>query len=420
MKLGKMVQADGEAPVNSQLSTLNSQRLTPRIALLTGGGDKPYALGMAAALTSVGINIDFIGSNDLSVPELVSNPRVNFLNLRGDQGQAVSLLPKIVRVVKYYAKLIQYAATAEPRLFHILWNNKFEFFDRTLLMLYYRLLGKRIIFTAHNVNSGKRDSNDSWLNRISLKVQYALSDHIFVHSRGMKNELVADFAVHENRVSVIPFGINNTVPNTSLSSTEAKRRLGMSSTDKTMLFFGNIAPYKGLEYLTAAFTELSSKDRSYRLIITGRPRGGEDYWKQIQCSIMRNGARDRIIERIEYIPDEETEVYFKAADVLVLPYARVFQSGVLFLGYSFGLPAIAADVGNLKEEITEGETGFVFKAGDSSDLGGKIEKYFNSELFRNLETRRAQIKEYANERYSWNKVAAITTTVYSRLLTVDL
>ena len=55
------------------------------MSLLTGGGDKPYALGMAAALTSVGIRVDFIGSDDLSVPELLNNPRVNFLNLRGDQ-----------------------------------------------------------------------------------------------------------------------------------------------------------------------------------------------------------------------------------------------------------------------------------------------------------------------------------------------
>ena len=63
---------------------------------------------------------------------------------------------------------------------------------------------------------------------------------------------------------------------------------------------------------------------------------------------------DRVIAKIEYVPDEETELYFKAADVLILPYTHVFQSGVLFLGYSFGLPAIAADVGSLKEEIIEG------------------------------------------------------------------
>jgi glycosyltransferase involved in cell wall biosynthesis len=184
-----------------------------------------------------------------------------------------------------------------------------------------------------------------------------------------------------------------------------------------MLFFGNIAPYKGLEYLTVAFTELSKKERSYRLIIAGRLKGHEDYWKEIEQGINSNGMRDRILTRIEYIPDEETELYFKAADVLVLPYARVFQSGVLFLSYSFGLPAIAADVGNLKEDIIEGETGFVFKPQNSADLARKIQDYFTSQLFRNLETRRLEIRAYANERYSWDKMAATTITIYSRLLT---
>ena len=129
-----------------------------------------------------------------------------------------------------------------------------------------------------------------------------------------------------------------------------------------------------------------------------------------------NRVRDRVIERIEHVPDEQTELYFKAADVLVLPYTHVFQSGVLFLGYSFGLPAIAADVGNLKDEIIQGETGFVFKSRDASDLARKIDNYFKSELFHNLETRRPQIKRYANERYSWSKVASVTAAVYSKLL----
>jgi glycosyltransferase involved in cell wall biosynthesis len=186
-----------------------------------------------------------------------------------------------------------------------------------------------------------------------------------------------------------------------------------------MLFFGNIAPYKGLEYLTSAFAELLNEDRSYRLIIAGRLKGSEGYWKQIQNGIARSGICDRVIKRIEYIPDEETELFFKAADVLILPYVRVFQSGVLFLGYSFGLPAIASDVGTLKEEIIEGQTGFVFNPQDSSDLASKIDKYFNSELFRDLESRRPEIKNYANERYSWDKVAAITTAIYSRLLASD-
>jgi len=102
--------------------------------------------------------------------------------------------------------------------------------------------------------------------------------------------------------------------------------------------------------------------------------------------------------------------------VLVLPYTRIFQGGVLFLGYGFGLPVIASNVGSLREEIVEGKTGFVFKARDSSDLAGIIGKYFESELFRDLESQRPAIRAYANEGYFWDKVAAITTAVYSDLL----
>jgi glycosyltransferase involved in cell wall biosynthesis len=400
----------------SEPSPFSHQPSAKCVALLTGGGDKPYALGLATALSSGGMLLDFIGSDDLSVPELLDDRRVNFLNLRGDQRPEASPAAKVLRILSYYVKLIRYAATARPKLFHILWHNKFQLFDRTVLMLYYRWLGKKITFTAHNVNAGKRDSNDSFLNRLSLKIQYRLSHHIFVHTAKMKSELVSEFCIPENKVSVIPFGINNTVPNTSLSSPEAKRQLGVSSSDKTMLFFGNIAPYKGLEYLIAAFTEVLRKDGNYRLLIVGKPKGCEDYWKQIQQTIVRSGIRDRVIEKIEYVPDEATELYFKAADVLILPYAHVFQSGVLFLGYSFGLPAIAADVGSLKEEVIEGESGYVFKRRDSADLANAIRRYFASQLFSEIENRRAQIKEYANERYSWDKVAAITKTVYSNLL----
>jgi len=386
-----------------------------KVALLSGGRDKPYGLGLALALSSIGMRLDFVGSDEFSAPELLNNPRVNFLNLREDVPETI-LVKKALRVLVYYLRLIYYAATAKPKLLHVLWNNKFELFDRTLLMLYYKLMGKRLVLTAHNVNARKRDGCDSFLNRLSLGIQYRLSDHIFVHTGRMKDELFSDFGIRESKVSVIPFGINNTVPNTSLSTVEAKRQVGVSSHDKTILFFGNIAPYKGLEYLIAAFTEVLKKDGSYRLIIVGWPKWDDVYWTQVQQTIARSGIRDRVIERIDYIPDEETELYFKAADVLVLPYIHIFQSGVLFLSYNFGLPVIAADVGSLKEEIIEDKTGFMFGPRDSSDLAGTIGKYFESELFRNLETRRHEIKAYANERYSWDKVAGITTRVYSNLL----
>src|SRR5207237_8751439 len=126
-------------------------------------------------------------------------------------------------------------------------------------------------FTRSNVNAGKKAQNDSRVNSNSLKIQYGLTDHIIVHTAKRKSELEVDFGIQKEKVSVIPFGINNTVPNNGLSCAEARRQLGLNTNDKTMLFFGNIAQYKGLEYLIAAFSELLKEDRSYRLLIVRNP-----------------------------------------------------------------------------------------------------------------------------------------------------
>ncbi len=188
------------------------------VALLTGGSDRPYVFGLTTSLTSKGAVLDLIGSDELDSPEFNGKPGVNFLNLRGSQRPDASFVRKLFRLSMYYVKLIRYAATAKPRIFHILWNNKFEAFDRTLLTLYYKFLGKRIVLTAHNVNAGRRDSRDTHLNRLTLQIQYRLADSIFVHTEKMKRELIGEFGVQESRVSVIPFGINNSVPNTRLTT----------------------------------------------------------------------------------------------------------------------------------------------------------------------------------------------------------
>jgi glycosyltransferase involved in cell wall biosynthesis len=387
---------------------------TAAVALLTAGRDRPYALGLATALVAQGIPIDIIGSDDTDCPEWHGNPLVNFLNLRDQQDNA-GLIKKMVRVLAYYFRLMRYTAVTPAKILHILWNNKFEYFDRTLLMFYYKCLGKMIVLTVHNVNAGQRDANDSFLNRLTLKIQYRWCNHIFVHTRKMKAELTSQFGVVDARVSVIPFGINNTVPNTELTTGAAKRKFGIREGEKTLLFFGNIAPYKGLEYLVKAFLELSKESVDYRLMIIGRPKHDEDYWRGLEQLVLSSGNSDRVIRRIEYVPYEETEWFFKAADVLVLPYVEVFQSGVLFLGYSFGLPVLAADVGSLKEEIVEGQTGSTFEARNSAALAKAVRTYFTGDLFRNLPRNRETIRDFANERYSWTRVGETTKSIYATL-----
>ncbi len=386
------------------------------IGLFTGCQDRPYAFGLAMALASKGVCLDVIGSDEVDSPELHATRELHFLNLRGSQRQDAKFARKAWRLLVYYARIIRYVTRAKPKILHILWNNKFEYFDRTLLMLYYKLQGKKIVFTAHNVNQARRDSKDSLLNRFTLRIQYRLTDRIFVHTKKMKNELLDEFGVSEQAVTVIRHPINNAFPDTDLTPAEAKRRLGVLDSERTILFFGRVKPYKGLEHLLAAFQQLVTIDSNYRLIIAGElQRGNEKYLGEIQRTVIREIDRGQIILKIQFIPDEEMEVYLKAADVLVLPYKEIFQSGVLFLSYSFGLPVVATDVGSFREEIVEGKTGFLCRPGDPADLAMTLENYFTSDLYRNLRYRRQELRDYAYAHHSWDAVAELTRKAYEEL-----
>jgi glycosyltransferase involved in cell wall biosynthesis len=286
-------------------------------------------------------------------------------------------------------------------------------------MLLYHLRGRKIVFTVHNVNKGERDGTDSFFNRVTLRVQYSLIDAFFVHTEKMSEALQKGFRVPAQKITVIPFPMNSTPPTTDMSSATARSKLNLGLDERVLLFYGHIAPYKGLHYLIQALSFLR-RDEQYRLLIAGRIKvNAEKYWAEIQRTLDSLDLNSRVLARIEFVPDEETEIYFKAADALVLPYTYIFQSGVLFLGYNYGLPVLAADVGSLKEAIVEGETGFVFRPEDPEDLAKAVERFFESDLYRDLVNRRSRIREFASQRYSWSFVAATTERVYGEVLGSD-
>ena len=387
-----------------------------RVALLTGGVDRPYAFGLAMALVDKNVHLDVIGSDAVDSAEMHNNPKLHFFNLWAPRASKTSAFNKASRVLGHYRSLICYAAASRPRVFHILWNSKIQLFDRTLLMLYYKLLRKRIALTAHNVNQAKRDRQDTWLNRLTLRIQYHLSDHIFVHTQKMKTELLEEFGVADGSVTVIRHPINDAFPDTGTSPARARARLGLGKSEKTILCFGRIKPYKGIEYLLSAFRELALCDERYRLIIAGEvQKGNESYLNSLVRGMEAEIKRGQVILKAEFIPDEDMEIYLKAADVMVLPYKDIFQSGVLFLGYSFGLPVIATDVGSFREEVVEGETGYICKPGDPSDLAKAITTYFASDLYRNLDATRVKIKAYADVHHSWSAVADLTRQAYEKM-----
>jgi len=394
----------------------NANGAAREVALLTGGQDRSYVFGLTTALSRRGVHVNVVGNDRVDNIEFHTSDRITFVD-RGSMRPNASFLAKLFQLTVYYVRLIRYVTFSSPKIVHILRNNKVEYFDRTLLTLYYKCLGKKIVLTAHNVNKAKRDSCDSVLNRLSLGIQYRLTDQIFVHTEKMKSELVQEFGVSPERVVVIPFGINIAVPDTELTAAEAKRRLGIRHDERTILSYGRIVPYKGLECLVEAFHRLAARDTNVRLLIAGEPmKGFENYVDDIRRAIANGGGSDRILCRLEFIPDHETEVYFKAADVLVLSYRNIFESGVLFLAYRFGLPVIASDVGSFREELTSSGAGLLFEPGNPAALADAVDAFFKSELYKDAAMHRQRIQQYSSARHSWEIVGEITEGVYSGLL----
>ena len=387
-----------------------------KVSLLTGGDDPSYAIPLAEALAERGVHVDFIGNDHMERSSRLRRANITYLNLRGDQDARAALPSKAARILRYYRNLIRYARRSDSRLFHVLWLNKWEAFDRTLLTWFYKISGKKLVFTAHNVNARRRDGNDTWLNTASLKAMYAMLDHIFVHTRQSRDELVRDYGVHAGRVSVIPFGLNTYVPETPLCKAEARERLGVGETERTLLFFGQIAPYKGLDVLLEAERILSADQYEVRLLVAGRAKAGcESYWQPLKSGLERHGARARVTVMDRFIADEDVAVLFRAADALVLPYRAIYQSGPLSLAQRFGVPVIATRVGAFAEDVADDVNGFLCEPDNPADLAKAIRRYFDSDLHREGEATQKRLREAALERHSWEGISRRIAEVYADL-----
>src|SRR2546426_6361488 len=259
-----------------------------KIALLTGGKDPHYARGLLRELLEKGVHVALIGSDELADFQNAGTGHLELHNLIGSRSPDDRLIVKAWRVLRYYGRLLAFAARTDVRLFHILWFRKFPYIERTLLNAYFKLLGKKLVFTAHNVDDQSRDGKTaSVVNRLSLTFLYHIVDHIFVHTHAMTNRLVEEFKVAANKVTVVPFGINDVIPPSNATRSAARQQLGLGHDERVLLFFGNITPYKGVEDLLRAMAILVQEGKRFTLILAGRvkDRSCEAYWAALEYLI---------------------------------------------------------------------------------------------------------------------------------------
>jgi len=119
----------------------------------------------------------------------------------------------------------------------------------------------------------------------------------------------------------------------------------------TILFFGTVRPYKGLEVLVEAFDRLCEQQPGrWRLIVVGEPWEG---WRLPFDKVAASPNRTAIETVARYVRDEEIPEYFSRADVVALPYLESSASGPLHLTMAAGLPVVVTAVGGLGYAVSE-------------------------------------------------------------------
>ncbi|MBW2307730.1 MAG: glycosyltransferase [Deltaproteobacteria bacterium] len=266
-----------------------------------------------------------------------------------------------------------------------------------------RLKGMACTFICHNVIPHEHGPLDKILSRAAL----GAGTHFIVHSHQDQELLLGLFPRAAVRVTPHPtysvFGQNR------VQKEEARKTLGISG--PTILFFGYIRAYKGLKYLLEAAPHVLREMQCTFLIVGEFYEDKETYLRQIQN--LGIGSFVRVVDR--YVPNEEVNLYFSAADVVVLPYVSASQSGIVQMAFGMERPVITTRVGGIPEVVSHGGTGYIVPPGDGPALARAVLRFF----------REGQSVDWAGnirkeqERFSWDALAAVLEELIEEFTTED-
>ncbi len=259
------------------------------------------------------------------------------------------------------------------------------------------------VYTAHDVFPKKKKIYHPYV----LSQIYQFMSHIFLHAHQNKEQLLQHFKLPSERVSVIPFGNIMCLAKNLVSSED----LHIPKNKKVILFFGVIEPQKGLMTLIRAMPEIKKNIKNVLLLIAGQPfESVKPYIKEIE---MLN-IGDSVKLKLGYVPIDGIPPLFKAAHIVVLPYNKVYQSGVVSSAYSFGKPVVATSVGGLPECVCDGETGFLIPPCNSEALAKAAIRLLEDDHLREKMGKNAL--DAIERKYSWNSIAEKTEAIYHFLI----
>jgi len=242
-----------------------------------------------------------------------------------------------------------------------------------------------------------------WPTEIGYRLMRFLKVHIIIHNQTQIPEFISKYKIRSARCHFIRFGplevfhiFKNGVPR--------------QTSPHSVLFYGRISPYKGVEYLIEAAKIARESIPDLKVIIAGKPN------YPLDLDAIREDNTFEIHDR--YIPNHELVKYIQQAELVVCPYTDATQSGVIMTAYAFNKPVLATSVGGIPEMVDDGKTGKLIPPKDSVALAEamvgmlKDEKLMTS-LRENLSFNNPEGK------FSWKQIAKHTMDVYQQAVSSD-
>lgn len=253
-----------------------------------------------------------------------------------------------------------------------------------------------LITTVHDaqIHPGDRESSS-----FGHSLEWKCATQVSVHAEAIKQQLVEERGVAAEKIHVIPHG--------TYDFYQQWARDEIKEQENTILFFGRIWDYKGLQYLIEAEPLITARIPNARIVIAGR---GDDFSKYERMMV----NRENFIVLNERIPDEQVAQLFQEATIVVCPYIEASQSGVLAIANTFGKPVVATTVGGIPEMIEHGKTGLLVPPCDARSLADAIVSLLQNHSLRQ------QMRQYAlhtsQTELSWSSIARRTMSVYHHAL----
>ncbi|KAA6342045.1 GDP-mannose:glycolipid 4-beta-D-mannosyltransferase [termite gut metagenome] len=307
-----------------------------------------------------------------------------------------NIIIKTFQYLKGHFMSFKDAKKKKVRLIHLHFFT-FRFIDYLILIIA-KKMNFIIIVTVHDINSFNKKAN--------LSIErgcYKLIDGAIVHNNSSYNDLNKK-NITIKKITIIPHGNYNLF----IKKIPLKR----SDNVFTLLFFGQIKKVKGLDILLNSIKLVIDKGYKIKLIIAGKVwKSDLDYYINL---IKELNIQSAVETNFRYIPDEEIASFFSKADLVVLPYLEIYQSGVLLLTMSYGRPVLCSDLNAFKEIIIDKENGFLFENKNKDSLANSIIDIIDNQCIVDKVVKNAD--RLIESRYNWLNIGKQTADLYHSLL----